>query len=203
MTSRATAVAVTRARIVDAAKTLHTEQGVAATSWEEIAKRARVSTATAYRHFPSLAELIPACARSVFDVIRPPTVEQASLQFATLDSASDRLEQLVRNTVHCYALGEGWLHAADRERDFVPELSQALQVIEDTLRVLIVAAAGRRLARADHRLLFVLCDFPLWKSLIDAGTPRRATEDTLVRMVRTEAARLGLDHPRPVRSTAP
>lgn len=192
MTARAQAVAGTRAQVVEAAKSLHAERGVMATSWEEIAARAGVSTATVYRHFPSLAELVPACARSVFDVIRPPTVEQASAQFAALSGAADRLERLVRESCHCYARGEDWLHAAHRERDFVPELSAALKVIEDTLRVLLVAAAGRRLTRAEHGLLFVLSDFPLWKSLIDARLPARAAEDVIVRMVRTEAARLGL-----------
>lgn len=164
-----------------------------ATNWEDIAERAGVSTATVYRHFPSLSELIPACARSVFDVIQPPSIEEASATFSSLGRAADRLERLVRDSCHCYSQGEGWLHAAQRESDLVPELSAALAVIEGTLHVLVDAAAGRRLGKADHAVLFVLSDFPFWKSLIDAGLTRRTTVDTIVRLVCAETARIGLD----------
>jgi hypothetical protein len=140
-----------------------------------------------------LAELIPACARSVFDVIQPPTVEQASGTFKALKRATDRLEHLVRASCRCYEPGEGWLHAAHRERDFIPELSAALEVIETTLGVLVTAAAIHPLSKSDHAALSVLCDFPLWKSLIDAGLPREQAEEAMVRLVRAEAARIGLD----------
>lgn len=193
MTARAAAVAQTRSRIIEAAKALHTERGVVATGWDDVAERAGVSAATVYRHFPSLAELVPACARSVFDLIKPPTMAEAEVQFAGLERPAERLERLVRESCHCYAAGEGWLHAAQRERDFVPELSAALEVIEGTLRVLVVAAAGRPLAAGNHGVLFVLCDFPFWKSLIDAGLAGQEAEDTIVRLVRAEAARMGLD----------
>lgn len=183
MISRAEAVAATRARIVEAAKALHAERGVGATSWEEIARRAGVSLATVYRHFPSLAELVPACARSVFDVIRPPTLEEASVRFAAIRDPRERLAHLVRRSVHCYALGEAWLHAAFRERDFFPELDAALQVIQGTLHVLIRAAVSRRLSKAEHALLFTLSDFPFFKSLVDAGLDRRAVERAILQLV--------------------
>lgn len=192
MSTRADAVAQTRVRIVDAAKAVHAERGVLASNWEDIAERAGMSTATVYRHFPSLAELIPACARSVFDLIQPPTLAEAGVQFAALPQAGDRFDRLVRESCHCYQPGADWLHAAHRERDFVPELGAALEVIQGTLRVLVTAAAGRELEPADHGELFVLCDFPLWKSLLDAGLPGPTVEDTLVQLVRAEAARIGL-----------
>lgn len=190
MTTRAAAVAETRSRIVDAAKVLHAQRGVVLTSWELIAEAADVSTATAYRHFPSLADLIPACARSVFDVIEPPTVEEAADQFAALDRPEDRLEHLVRSSCACYAKGAGWLHAAHRERDFVAELDAALGVIEGTLEVLVEAAFGAPLGPEDRALLVVLCDFPLWWSLQAQGIDRAAVEEQLVRLVRANAARI-------------
>jgi AcrR family transcriptional regulator len=146
-----------------------------------------------YRHFPSLTELVPACARTVFDVIQPLTLEQADATFGTLERVGDRFEQLVRYTAHCYSAGAGWLHAAHRERDFVVELHNALVIIEDSLRVLITAAAGRRLAKADHAVLFVLSDFPTWWSLTASGLSARAVEDVMVRLVRDELSRMGLD----------
>lgn len=193
MSARAEAVATTRARIVAAAMALHSSRGVQATSWEEIAAAAQVSPATAYRHFPSLAELVPACARTVFDVIRPPTLEEVRPRFAQYDNAGDRFEHLVRATVDCYRLGEDWLHAAYRERDFVPELNAALLVIEDSLRVLIAAAAGRRISKQAANALFALCNFPLYKQLSSVGMSTRSTGEILVRMVRDEVSRAGLE----------
>ena len=191
MAKRADALARTRQAIVAAARELHAERGLTATRWEDIAQRAGVSTATVYRHFPSTADLVPACARTVFDLIKPPTLEQASATFGALRSAEDRFEQLVRYSCHCYAAGAGWLHAAHRERDFSSELDAALRVIESTLAVLISAAAQRPLSKADRALLFVLCDFPMWWALSATSLSARAVEETLVRLVRAEVDRIG------------
>ena len=190
MGARADAVAETRARIVAAGKQLHAAHGVLITSWDHIAAKAGVSTATVYRHFGSLAELVPACARSVFDVIEPPAPEDAAAMFAALHTPEDRLEQLVRDTVACYGKDPGWLHAAHRERDFVPELDAALRIIEDSLHVLVQAAFGATLTAEDHERLFVLCDFPFWWSLGDRGLDRGEVEEFIVRLVRTEASRV-------------
>src|SRR6478672_12577739 len=91
MGARAEAVAETKTRIVAAAMDLHAKRGVQATSWEEIAEQAGVSVATMYRHFPSLKELVPACARTVFDLIAPLTVEQATEKYAKFEEPSERL----------------------------------------------------------------------------------------------------------------
>jgi AcrR family transcriptional regulator len=193
MGARAQAVAKTREAIVAAARQLHAERGLVATSWDDIAERAGVSTATVYRHFPSLAELVPACARTVFDIIQPLTPEQASGVFASFDLAADRFEHIARSSAHCYQAGADWLHAAHRERDFLPELEAAMGVIEDSLRQLVTTAAGRRLTKVEHAQLFVLCDFPLWWSLSTSGLSDRATEEAMVRLVHTEVERIGLD----------
>lgn len=190
MGARAEAVAETRSRIIDAGKALHAERGVVITSWDHIAERAGVATATVYRHFPSVAELVTACARSVFDVIEPPSPEDAASKFATLDTPSDRLERLVRDSCVCFEKGAAWLHAAHRERDFVPELDAALYVIEHSLHVLVGAAFGSQLAEDDHETLFVLCDFPFWWALTNRGLASREVTDRIVRLVRTETARI-------------
>ncbi len=190
MTARSEAVAATRGRIVGAAMELHAEHGVRGTGWDDIASLAEVSTATVYRHFPSLTELVPACAREVFDIIKPPTLEEAGSTFAELDDAADRFEHIVVSSCHCYRRGEGWLHAAYRERDFVPELDAALDVIQGTLHVLVDAAAARRLRRGSHATLFTLCDFPFWKSLVDAGLAYAAVQSTVSGLVRAEVERL-------------
>jgi AcrR family transcriptional regulator len=190
MGARAEAVAETRSRIIEASKALHAERGVVITSWDHVAERAGVATATVYRHFPSVADLVTACARSVFDIIEPPTPADAAAKFAKLDTPQDRIEQLIRDSCACYQKGAGWLHAAHRERDFVPELDDALRVIERSLHVLVDAAFGAELDETDHQILFVLSDFPFWWSLTDGGLPSREAADHIVRLARTEAARI-------------
>src|SRR5262245_16179507 len=181
MGARADAVAETKTRIIAAAMDLHAKRGVQATRWEEIAEQAGISTATMYRHFPSLKELVPACARTVFDIITPLTVEQATAKYAKLDDPSERLAFLVRANVQCYGKGEDWLHAAYRERDFIPELDTALRIIQDSLRALTEAATQRRLGKADEATLFTLLDFPFYKSLRSAGLDPRAADKVIAR----------------------
>lgn len=192
MTARAAATEATRRNVVRAAMELHARDGVRATSWEAIAAEAGVATATVYRHFPLRSELIGACAREVFDLVRPPTPEEASVQFATMRDAADRLAHLARESAHCYARGEAWLHAAHRERDLDPDLEAAVALIQDSLHVLVDAAAGRRLAPTAHGTVFTLLDFPFWKSLVDNGLARRTAERTLIDLARAECVRLGL-----------
>ena len=192
MDARATATRATRASIVAAAMRLHAERGVLGTSWHAIAREAAVSPATVYRHFPASSDLIPACARLVFDIVRPPTPEEASVEFAAMDDAADRFARLARESAHCYQRGEGWLHAAHRERDFDADLDAAVTLFQDSLHVLVDAAAGRQLPRTAHAVLFTLCDYPFWKSLVDSGLSHRIVERTLVDLVRAETVRLGL-----------
>jgi len=181
MRVRSRSVAETRARIIHAATELHTEQGVLATSWEDIADRAGVAPATVYRHFPSLVELIPACARSVFEIVRPPTLEEASVKFAHLPTPAQRLESLIRDSCHCYAAGEGWLHAARRERDLIPAVGDVVRLQEESLDTLVRAAVdGRSLSKGHIAVLRTFCDFPFWKSLVDAGVKRSEVDDVIV-----------------------
>ena len=184
MSARAEGVRETRQRIVDAATELHAVKGVLATSWEEIAQAAEVAPATVYRHFPSLAELIPACARSVFDVARPPTLGEAGAKFAALETPHQRFAQLVTDSCHCYVRGEAWLHAARRERDLVPSIGEVVTLQEQALAVLVQACLQpQRVGRRSFELLCVLCDFPFWKSLVGAGTPRRAVPEAVMTLI--------------------
>jgi AcrR family transcriptional regulator len=176
MAAREQAVDATRRRIVDAAIALHARHGVLATNWEEIAERAGVSTATVYRHFPSLEELIPACARSAFEAgAQLPSPEQAATAFASLDTPRQRLDQLIGDSCHCYELGSGWLSAARREAGAVPSIGQAVRLQQKGLRVLIQAAIGK--LPVDPQMVHVLealIDFPFWKALIDSGISKES-----------------------------
>lgn len=119
---------------------LHAEKGAVATNWEDIAHRAGVAPATVYRHFPSLEELIPACARTVFDAISIITEEQVEQIYAGAGSPWQKLERYIRGTCDCYARGDGWLHAARREADLIPAMNRAVEV-QDKSNVVLVRAA--------------------------------------------------------------
>ncbi len=187
MATRERAVQDTRQRIIDAAISLHAQRGVIATNWEEIAERAGVSTATVYRHFPSLGELVPACARTAFEAgASLPTPAQAAAAFAGLTRPAPRIERLIRESCRCYELGAGWLAAARRDAKSVPALDRAVRLQERVLGVLIQAALGDAFVDAQTMsVIKALIDFPFWKALTDAGVAAEKVPRVINDLVRS------------------
>ncbi len=93
MNTRSAAAEETRRRSLEATLQLHTEKGIFGTSWQEIARRADVSVGTVYRHFPTLAELVPACGELLFERTQPPSPDDAA---AAVGDASDPVDRLER-----------------------------------------------------------------------------------------------------------
>src|ERR1700682_702849 len=148
MAGRAIKFHKTRDQIVRAAVRLHGENGVRETSWEAIGKSAGVSTATVYRHFPSLEALIPACAQAAFAAgAQLPTTAELTGLFSGLASISERLERVITESCRCYQRGEAWLDASRREAANVPALANAVRTQERALDALITGAVGYRAAR--------------------------------------------------------
>jgi len=187
MATRERAVQETRQRIIDAAISLHAQRGVIATNWEEIAERAGVSTATVYRHFPSLGELVPACARTAFEAgASLPTPAQAAAAFAGLTRPAPRIERLIRESCRCYELGAGWLAAARRDAKSVPALDRAVRLQDRVLGVLIQAALGDAFVDAQTMsVIKALIDFPFWKALTDAGVATETVPEVINDLVRS------------------
>ncbi len=187
MATRERAVQETRQRIIDAAISLHAQRGVIATNWEEIAERAGVSTATVYRHFPSLGELVPACARTAFEAgARLPSPAQAAAAFAGLTRPAPRIERLIRESCRCYELGAGWLAAARRDAKSVPALDRAVRLQDRVLGVLIQTALGDAFVDAQTMsVIKALIDFPFWKALTDAGVAAEKVPRVINDLVRS------------------
>src|SRR5216117_2454485 len=187
MATRERAVQATRQRIIDAAISLHAQRGVIATNWEEIAERAGVSTATVYRHFPSLGELVPACARTAFEAGGSlPTPAHAAAAFAGLTRPAPRIERLIRDSCRCYELGAGWLAAARRDAKSVPALDRAVRLQDRVLGVLIQAALGDAFVDAQTMsVIKALIDFPFWKALTDAGVATEKVPRVINDLVRS------------------
>jgi AcrR family transcriptional regulator len=174
MARRAAGVDKTRDQIIRAAVAIQAKQGIAETSWASIGARAHVSTATVYRHFPTLDSMIPACAQATFAAgARLPTAKEIGKLFAGLSSPRERLQALVVESCHCYERGEGWLDACRREARNLPALAAAARTQERALEALIEAAVDPGVTGARAAVVKTLIDFPFWKSLVDAGTPRR------------------------------
>ena len=153
MTRRASAAAQTRRRIIDATRELHTEQGIAATSWDDIAARAGVGVGTVYRHFPSLDELVPACGEISMEAIALPDPSAAAALFDGLDTPAERLERLVREVFAIYERGAPELHVIRNEPEAHPSVAEAGEELEASLTALVDAAwpSARRRSRGRPR----------------------------------------------------
>ena len=187
MARRGPSAAATRRRIVDAAIRIHARRGAAGMSWDELAQEAGVSRATAYHHFPSLDDLVPACAQVAFAMIAVPTPDEAAGIFSGLAGAEERLSHLARETCRCYAAGADWLRAAWRERDLVPPMGSAVDRLQTALGVLIEAALdGRRLTAERRAAITALLDFATWDGLRRAGVPEPRIAAHLERLCAAE-----------------
>ena len=168
---RAEDLDATRERIVDATAALHYEQGVAATSYIQIAERAGVGAATVYRHFPTLGSLVNACGAHVAEVTQPPVPENASAVFAGLRERGQRLERLVTELDAYYGRASVWLGIAARDRDRVPELDGFLRQVEAGVEALVREAIGTGSSEAVIRLMTALADVSVWRSLKRLDAP--------------------------------
>jgi AcrR family transcriptional regulator len=163
---RAKTQADTRERIVSATLQLHDEQGVAATSFVDIAKRAGIGAATVYRHFPTLGSLVAACGAHVWKEMNPPVPEQASELFKDVGSTKDRLQHLVDEVDGFYRRGALRLTAAYADRQLIPELDQFLRAVEAGVYALVrEAVKDEILPDAVLQLVVALMEFPVWASM--------------------------------------
>ena len=154
---RAEQVAQTRAALVAAGRQLFGRQGFAATSVDDLAREARVTTGALYHHFPNKTKLFEA----VFEQAHTELME-ASVQAAA--GAPDEVELLSRGF-------EAFLDSAQQ-----PELRQI--VIVDAPAVLGLA----RFTELDEQYAYTEIMYAL-QSAVDAG--RLAVEDpeTLTRLL--------------------
>jgi AcrR family transcriptional regulator len=162
MSKRAAATEATRRRIVDATRELHAAQGIAVTSWDDIARQAGVGVGTVYRHFPSLDELIHACEAFSMEIVGLPDAVAVA---ATFEGAGDRVDALVRGVFAIYERGAPELRAMLSEGDVHPRLQEGADAFEATLGRLIDTAA----IPGDRRVIRALLDLGTWDSLRRQG----------------------------------
>jgi AcrR family transcriptional regulator len=166
---RAEAQEETRDRIVRATMGLHLEQGIATTSYADVAERAGVGAATVYRHFPTTGSLVEACGAQVWQTIEPPRPEDAAAVFAGLKSRRARLERLVRELDAFYARGAVPLWRAEQDRDRIPELDASLREVDEGVAALVSAALADDASERTLAIVSALSGFAPWRALKRAG----------------------------------
>ena len=164
MKKRAAAHDETRERIVRATMALHDEQGVATTSFADVAERAGVGPATVLRHFPTIGSLVMACGQHVAGEMRPPSPVDAERVFAALATTRARLEWLVSELEAFYRRGSLRLIAAANDRDRVAELDQFLIMVDAGIEAFVRRAiVDEKLTEPFIPVLMALCSISVWQ----------------------------------------
>jgi AcrR family transcriptional regulator len=188
--ARAESQRETRERIAKVTTELHEEKGVAHTTVAEIARRAGVTRLTVYNHFPSLSELLPACAAH-YERLHP--IPDFAGVLAQADSGARARDALGR-LYAWYRETEPMFGKLFSDRASVPELDRFLEqnidrVLADLAADLTAgfAVRGRRGDRL-HALIRVALDFWTWRRLAREGL---ADEDAADLMTAAVAAGTG------------
>lgn len=198
MSRRSAATAETRRRILDATRALHGEQGIAATSWEDIAKRAGVGVGTVYRHFRTLDELVPACGEITMAIVALPELGTIPDLFAGHDGASARLRRLVGETFAIYERGADELHTVRQEPDVHPTVAEAARRLDATLDALVSAALAPLSATiVDHKVARAMIDLGTWRSHRDQGLNPDQTTAAVTDMLTARLTPSTPSHPPP------
>src|ERR687895_350393 len=179
MGKRRVAVEETRQRILEATLALHSEKGIFGTSWQDIARRADVSVATVYKHFPSLDELVPACGELMYAITRPPSMEDAPQIFAGARSLEERLGRLISELFDFYERGAPYM-----ETDFQERRLAAVVEWEAYMRATIAGLVREALVCAEpdeHTVHSVsaLLDFSSFKSFLDREIHKEQAAKTI------------------------
>jgi len=158
-----------RARVLSAAMALHEEQGVLATSWEDIAGRAGVDVATVSRWFPAVEDLVPACGGIKLRGLGIPSPAGTAERFADF-SVPARVRRLVEELFAIYERGEVSFTVVPREAERLPVLARSHEAVQRALDEFVAAAlpADGRDRRAVAAVR-ALAGFTVWSALRRRG----------------------------------
>jgi AcrR family transcriptional regulator len=178
MSRRAETAARTRRRIVDATRELHTERGIAGTSWDDIAARAGVGVGTVYRHFPTLEELVPACGALSAEIVALPRPEDAEALFAGPATPAERIRRLVAEAYAICERGAPELLVARREPGAHPSVAAFAEAYAAALAALVEAAGVD-----DPAVVRAMIDLNTWQALRDQGLSTAEAADAVARLL--------------------
>ena len=175
----------TRERIAAVAAGLHEEKGVASTTVAEIARRAGVTRLTVYNHFPSLDDLLPACAAHYGE--RHPMPDFTAALALTDDRA--RVRAALGAVYSWYREVEPMFSKLFSDRATVPELdrfmSGGVDRMQANLATGLAKGFGARGKRAERlrAMLRVAVDFWTWRRLTGEGLDDEAAAELMASSV--------------------
>lgn len=173
MKGRRAATEETRRRILEATLELHTEKGIFGTSWQDIALGADVSVGTVYRHFPTLAELVPACGELLFELTGPPSPEDAAAAIGDETDPVRRLERAASVLFAFYERAGKHIDSDPRERE-LPEMREWEEHLRATVTAFVrEALVPRRLGTRQLQLVSAFFDFRAYDAVRTRGIPAR------------------------------
>jgi len=181
----------TRARIVDAAESLHGTVGPARTTVSAIAEHAGVTRATVYRHFPDDEALFLACSAQWLSRQRLPDADA----WRRHDQALPRLRAALVDLYRYYREAAPMLTLIRRDAEAVPASLRSARMDTERLwlNTLLEPFAGRRRRTLQVAVAHAV-SFDTWRSLcVTHGLSNRSAVDLMLGMVMTSH-----DGPEPV-----
>lgn len=174
----------TRARIVDAAESLHAGLGPALTTVSAIAEQAGVTRATVYRYFPDSESLFLACSGQW---LSRQTVPDPDAWDAHADPF-DRLRAGLLDLYGYYRRGEPMLTSVTRDADVVPATIREARIArEKEWQQRLTRGLPGRQRKAVRAAVAHAMSFWTWRSLcVDLGLPNVSAVNLMVAM--TQAA---------------
>jgi len=172
----------TRARIVDAAESLHGTLGPARTTLSAVSRAAGVTRATVYRHFPDEESLFLACSSQWISRQRQPDPDAWALH----DDPLTRLEVGLRDLYRYYRAAEPMLTLIHRDAEVIPARVTAarIQAQDRWIRTLLEPFPRRR-SRIVRSAIAHASSFETWRSLCrSSGLSDRSAVALMVAMVK-------------------
>jgi AcrR family transcriptional regulator len=171
----------TRARIVDAAETLHGSLGPSRTSISAVAELAGVTRATVYRHFPDDESLFLACSSQWLE--RQPVPDPST--WTSYDGPEARLRAGLTDIYRFYRSGEPMISLVQRDADAVPQAVRRARLEQEQqwILTLLQPFPGRRRKTVRAAVAHAVA-FTTWRSLCVAQElSDKAAVDLVVGMV--------------------
>lgn len=171
---RAAGVERTRRRIVHAAAALYEEQGIAATSMQQVARKAGVAAATVLNHFAMAEDL----AEAVVEHLTASLALPSATVFDAAEDVHERVRLLARALAAFYERSEPLYNVYARDMQTVPALAEGAARVYASLDRLMRDALGP--SGTDERVvagaLAVLGPAPLGQLRVGGMTTEEAAD---------------------------